>query len=243
MHSLIWLAGNLDFFDLKRKLLADSDFARRMIEYLDCVISESIELPDGGPEISRPSTRDFEDDAAYENALRKYGNAVASKRQIHSRSHNSTCFKNKTRKHECRLGFPRPTVQKSIIDDLGVAHLRRDSEWVTPYNPCIATAIGSNQDLSFMGTKAKALELVYYNTNCATKDEASTYQMVMAAALIRKILDEQDPPSISAEERHRLQKFPLRVVNRMANDRGQWSPDGSLPLTVTCMLYPKNGRN
>jgi len=77
MHSLIWLAGNLDFFDLKGKLLADSDFARRMIEYLDCVISESIELPDGGPEISRPSTRDFEDDAAYENALRKYGNAVA----------------------------------------------------------------------------------------------------------------------------------------------------------------------
>jgi hypothetical protein len=122
----------LDFFDLETKLLADSDFARQMIEYLDCVISESIELPDGGPEISRqisrPSTRDFEDDAAYENALRKYGNAVASKRQIHSRSHNSTCFKNKARKRECRFGFPRPTVQKSIIDELGVAHLRRDSE-------------------------------------------------------------------------------------------------------------------
>jgi len=38
MHSLIWLAGNLDFSDLKRKLLADSDFARRMIEYLDYII-------------------------------------------------------------------------------------------------------------------------------------------------------------------------------------------------------------
>ena len=171
-----------------------------MIEYLDCVISESIELPDGGSEISRPPTRDFEDDAAYENALREYGNAVASKRQIHSKSHNSTCFKNKTRKRECRFGFPRPTVEKSIIDELGVAHLRRDNEWVTPYNPCIAAAIGSNQDLSFMGTKAKALALVYYITNYATKDEASTYQMVMAAALIRKILDEQDPATIPPTE-------------------------------------------
>ena len=108
---------------------------------------------------------------------------------------------------------------------------------MTPYNPCIAAAISSNQDLSFMGTKAKALALVYYITNYATKDEASTYQMVMAAALIRKILDKQDPPTIPAEEKHRLQKFPLRVVNRMANDR----EIGSLPLTITCMLYPKHG--
>jgi hypothetical protein len=140
-----------------------------------------------------------------------------SKTMLHMRMpcESTDCFKSKARKRECRFGFPRPTVEKSIIDEFGVTHLRRDSEWVTPYT-CIAVAISSNQDLPFMGTKAKALALVYYITNYATKDEASTYQMVMAAALIRKILDEQDTSTLSAEEKHRLQTFPLHVVT---NDR------------------------
>ena len=73
-----------------------------------------------------------------------------------------------------------------------------------------------------MATKTKALTLVYYMTNHATKDEASTYQVAMAAALIRKILDEQDPAMIPPTEetsQDRLQKLPLRAFNRMANDR------------------------
>ena len=40
-----------------------------------------------------PSTSDFESDREYVDALHGYGNAVASKRQIHSKNHNSTCFK------------------------------------------------------------------------------------------------------------------------------------------------------
>lgn len=89
-----------------------------MIECLGCVISESIGLAQwtSGPEISRPSILDFGDDAAYENALRKYGNAVASKQQIHSRS-NSSCFKNKARKRECRFGFPRIKILSIAVNN------------------------------------------------------------------------------------------------------------------------------
>jgi len=228
LHCLVWLTGNLDFFNLRTKMLEDPEFARRMISYLDSVISERIdprESDDRSNESSVPSTRHFETDQGYVNALHEYGNAVASKRQVHSQNHNSTCYKySKKGERACRFYFPRPKVETSYIDDLGIAHLRRDDEWVNPYNPSIAAAIGSNQDLSFLATRAKTLALLYYITNYATKDEASTYQMVMTAAMMRKTLEQAgQTPNPSNAEQMALEKgmknFVLRVFNRMSHDR------------------------
>ena len=129
--------------------------------------------------------QNFETDQAYIDALQRYSNTVASKRQMHSVNHNSTYFKySKKGARECRFYFPRPKVEASHIDELGIAYIRRDNEWVNPYNPWIAAAIGSNQDLSFLATRAKALALLYYITNYATKDEASTYQIVIVTSII-----------------------------------------------------------
>ena len=142
LHCLIWLVGNLDFFDLRGKLLNDPEFARQMIDYLESIISEHIdayETDERSDPMSFSSTQDFETDEAYVDALQRYGNEVASKRQMHSESHNSTCFKySKKGIRECRFYFPRPIVETSHIDELGVAHLRRDNEWVNPFNPWIA---------------------------------------------------------------------------------------------------------
>ena len=43
LHCLVWLAGNLDFFDLRSKMLDDPEFASQMIDYLDSVIFERID--------------------------------------------------------------------------------------------------------------------------------------------------------------------------------------------------------
>jgi len=228
LHCLVWLAGNLDFFDLRSKMLNDPEFARQMVDYLDSVIAEHIDPceNDGrSSEMSIPATSDFQNVQEYVDSLHGYGNAVASKRQIHSPRHNSTCFKyNKKGTRECRFHFPRPKVETSHVDELGVAHLRRDDEWVNPYNPWIAAAIGSNQDLSFLATRAKALALLYYITNYATKDEASTYQMVMAAAMMKKTLEQGERASNPTNEEtlaleKGMQKFALRVFNRMSHDK------------------------
>ncbi len=110
-------------------------------------------------------------------------------------------------------------MEASYIDKLGVTHLHRDNEWVNPYNPWIAAAIGSNQDLSFLATRLKALALLYYITNYVTKDEASTYQMVTKAAIIKKTLEqaEQAFNNPTNEEKISLEKgmlnFCLRVFN------------------------------
>src|SRR6202046_1238860 len=228
LHCLVWLAGNLGFFDFRSKMLNDPEVARQMVDYLDSVIAEHIDPceNDGrSSEMSIPATSDFQNVQEYVDSLHGYGNAVASKRQIHSPRHNSTCFKyNKKGTRECRFHFPRPKVETSHVDELGVAHLRRDDEWVNPYNPWIAAAIGSNQDLSFLATRAKALALLYYITNYATKDEASTYQMVMTAAMMRKTLEQAGKASDPSDaERIALEKgmrnFSLRVFNRMSHDK------------------------
>jgi hypothetical protein len=53
------MAGNLDFFDLRSKMLNDPEFAWQMVGYLDSVIAEHIEN-DGRPsEMLIPSARDF----------------------------------------------------------------------------------------------------------------------------------------------------------------------------------------
>jgi hypothetical protein len=72
------------------------------------------------------------------------------------------------------------------LTNLAIAHLRRNNEWVAPFNPWIAAATGSNMDLSFLSTRAKALALMYYITNYSTKDENSTYQMVTVVAVIKE---------------------------------------------------------
>ena len=118
LHCLIWLVGNLDFFDLRGKLLNDPEFARQMIDYLESIISEHIdayETDERSDPMSFSSTQDFETDEAYVDALQRYGNEVASKRQMHSESHNSTCFKySKKGTRECRFYFPRPIVEVII---------------------------------------------------------------------------------------------------------------------------------
>jgi hypothetical protein len=62
LHGFVWLTGNLEFFNLREKVLEDPNFAKEMIEYLDTIISECIEPcdSDGADRMSRPSTRDFE---------------------------------------------------------------------------------------------------------------------------------------------------------------------------------------
>jgi hypothetical protein len=75
LHCLVWLAGNLDFFDLRGKMLNDPEFARQMIDYLESIISERIdayESDDRPDPISVPLAQDFETDQAYVDALQRY---------------------------------------------------------------------------------------------------------------------------------------------------------------------------
>ncbi|CZR52918.1 uncharacterized protein PAC_02795 [Phialocephala subalpina] len=124
LHALVWLAGNLAFTTLRNRLLQDSCFAARMIHYLEAVIMQSIDLDitdHSGPSATDvpPSTKSSETD--HEFHVSTDSNAVACKKQIHSRNHNATCFKYRQKgldKDACRFGMPRSLASASTIDEL-----------------------------------------------------------------------------------------------------------------------------
>jgi hypothetical protein len=43
LHALVWLRGNLAFSSLRGRLVTDSEFAARMIRYLESIIIQSID--------------------------------------------------------------------------------------------------------------------------------------------------------------------------------------------------------
>jgi hypothetical protein len=102
-----------------------------MIRYLETVIVQSIDLGVNGcatiePEIMPPSSKNAETNDDFYAKLYTNSNAVACKRQVHSSSHNATCFKYHQRgqgKDACRFGMPRDLLSYSKVDELGVIHL------------------------------------------------------------------------------------------------------------------------
>jgi hypothetical protein len=68
LHCLVWLAGNLDLFDLRRKMLKDPNFAAQIVDYLDTIICECINPreSEGKPEkMTFPLTSNFDTDEEY----------------------------------------------------------------------------------------------------------------------------------------------------------------------------------
>lgn len=85
--------------------------------------------------------------------------------------------------------MPRDLLPTSEVDELGVIHLARNNGWVNLWNPVIASCIRSNHDISWIPTVAKALCLIYYTTNYATKDDVSLYQMLVKAVLLKQLIE------------------------------------------------------
>jgi hypothetical protein len=232
LHALVWLTGNLAFSTLRDQLLHDKPFASRMIRYLEIVIVQSIDLGVDGctaiePEIMHPFSKSAETDNEFYARLRTDSNAVAYKKQIHSSNHNATCFKYHQRsqgKDACRFGMPRDLLSTSMVDELGVIHLARNHCWVNPWNTAIASCIRSNHDISWIPTVVKALCLIYYITNYATKDDVSPYQMLVKAALLKRSIEKAKatltPDATDVRIRKKdMDQFALRCFNTLSHDR------------------------
>ncbi|KAJ5370019.1 uncharacterized protein N7496_006111 [Penicillium cataractarum] len=231
LHTLIWVRGNLGFIRLRDRILADTDFANRMISYLESVVIQSLYGPDEDPAStvpnSPPTSTAAESDAEFMERLFCDSNSVARTKQLHSKRHTATCFKYRTQRSNgnvCRFGMPRELLERSKVDDHGIIHVARNHAWVNPWNPYIASCIRSNHDISWIPTVSKSLSLLYYITNYATKDDISPCQMVTKAALLKQMIERAAaaPAPTSADSRLRqrgLNNFALRCFNSLSQDR------------------------
>jgi hypothetical protein len=232
LHGLAWARGNLAFDTLRDRLLEDSDFAARMIRYLESIITQGIDEsvphdPAVDLPIMPPSAKHPESDDDFHLRLSHDSNCVARKMQVHSRNHLATCFKYRqtgSRKNACRFGMPRDLVPATKIDEFGLIHLARNHAWINPWNSAIATCIRSNQDISLIPTISKTLSLIYYITNYATKDDVSPWQIVAKAALLKQSIEKAkvaDPPTrtdLRLREKG-VENFALRCFNALSHDR------------------------
>ncbi|KAH7305355.1 hypothetical protein BKA65DRAFT_415803 [Rhexocercosporidium sp. MPI-PUGE-AT-0058] len=174
-----------------------------------------------------PSTKVLETDAEFHVRLSTDSYAVASKKQLHSSNHNATCFKYSRKDpgpETCRFRMPRDLVPNSEVDEFGVIHLARNHGWVNPWNPAIASCVRSNQDISWIPTVVKALCLIYYITNYATKDDVSPYQMLVKAALLKQSIEKAKATLTPDANDLRIRKkdmdqFALRCFNTLSHDR------------------------
>lgn len=253
LHCLVWLAGNLEFINLKDRLQNDPIFATRMIRYLDSIIKCSVDLAAENLEAQRaqlqpPSAKDPETDEAFISRLHCDSNAVASKRQMHSKNHNRTCFKYaKNGPRECRFLFPRKLVTSTHVDNHGVIQLERNNQWIVPWNPTLSSLLRSNHDINFIPTTTMALGAVYYMTNYATKHDVSRYQVILTTATMKRKLEEAKTSPNPSESQLRIinqnmEKFALRAFYRLTGDREVSGPQAAsylLDLPDYYTLHPK----
>ncbi len=107
-------------------------------------------------------------------AFEEEANFCAGATQIHT--HSPTCVKysinGERKKHApCRFGAPWKPVEKTSLTESGVLQIRRRHSLVNRWNKAMAVGLQHNHDISFIATKCKALALVFYLTNYATKVE------------------------------------------------------------------------
>ena len=97
LHGFIWLAGNQDFPILRQRLLSDSKFKDRVVQYLQSIINESVDEDAAkGHTLQHPDETPaadilHEDDEDWVNSMKTDANFVAYKRNMHS--HTSSCYK------------------------------------------------------------------------------------------------------------------------------------------------------
>ncbi len=120
------------------------------------------------------STSLDDSDSSFVLKLDVNSNEVAMKCQIHLSTHNATCYKyGAAATGQCRFDFPRPTNDQTRITLPGNIEVCRNTVWVNPWCPAIASLIQSNYDINFIPLNIKVLALVWYITNYATKGDCN----------------------------------------------------------------------
>lgn len=192
LHCLIWLKGIFHLATLRQRLLSDPEYSHRIAQYLDHIIRCSIISDKTHTTCNLQAPSAFLDklDTELAEKLAADSNAVASKCQMHSTSHNATCFKyGAAATGKCRFNFPRPFVDHTHVTNLGDIEIRCNNGWVNSWNAAFASLILSNHDITYIPSTIKALALVRYITNYATKGDCDQYQRALAFAIARKALE------------------------------------------------------
>jgi hypothetical protein len=184
----------------------------------------------------RPVTSDIssmlENDQQFASTFDEEANFCAGATQIHT--HSPTCVKysinggSGRKKDLCRFKAPWKLVERTAFTEDGVLQIRRNHNMVNRWNKAIAVGLRHNHDFSFIATQRRAMAIVYYVTNYATKVEDPTWKRVAAAAELFHTLDKSklENPAQTTGIRHeddgiqnKTRQFLMKVANRVFTER------------------------
>src|SRR4051812_6488366 len=174
------------------------------------------------------------DPAALLEAFDSEANFCATSSQIHSC--NATCFKYAVRgksldqKTLCRFKAPWKEHPETHVTEDGILNIKRNHPLVNRWNPAMAIGLRHNHDISLICTKTKALAMMYYITNYATKLAQPMYARLSLAASVLEQMGGEDgslPPNshsvdgLSKEQLERYnptRQFLMRAANMIFSD-------------------------
>jgi len=173
----------------------------------------------------------LEDDQQFASMFDEEANFCAGATQIHT--HSPTCVKYSMngggRKHDlCRFKAPWKLVERTAFTEDRVLHIRRNHTMVNRWNKAIAVGLRHNHDFSFIATQRRAMAIVYYVTNYATKVEDPTWKRVAAAAELFHTIDKSrtESPTQTMGSQHegdhiqnKTRQFLMKVANRIFTER------------------------
>lgn len=173
----------------------------------------------------------LQNEQQFSAAFEEEANFCAGATQIHT--HSPTCVKYSISKpvkgrELCRFKAPWTLVEKTAFTEDGVLKIRRGHDMVNRWNKAMAVGLRHNHDISFIVTQSKAMALVFYVTNYATKLEDPVWKRVAAAAEVfgkPRVLQSVDRGGIAGQgmdgegPENKTRQFLMRVANRIFTER------------------------
>ncbi|KAJ7777686.1 hypothetical protein DFH07DRAFT_717017, partial [Mycena maculata] len=202
-HMLVWVEGGLNPNEIKKRVLEDPEFGKRLLAFLDDTISNFIpEDPD--PNLTVPSDDHHPcsvrgmpvDQESFSPQRQKDLRNVVLQCQTHT--HSKTCFKywkGPPEPKTCRFDLHEDNFRgESYIDpETGEIHLRCLDGLVNNFNATMLEAIRNNMDIKFIGSGASAKGILYYITDYITKSQLKTHVAFAMLELAVKKLGEYNP--------------------------------------------------
>ncbi|KAJ7743466.1 hypothetical protein DFH07DRAFT_749949 [Mycena maculata] len=198
-HMLVWLEGGLNPNEIKKRVLEDPEFGKRLLAFLNDTISVDPDLNLTVPSDDHHpcSVRGMPvDPESFSPQRQKDLRNVVLQCQTHT--HSKTCFKYWKRPPEpktCHLDLHEDNFPgESYVDpETGEIHLRCLDGLVNNFNATMLEAIRNNMDIKFIGSGASAKGILYCITDYIIKSELKTHVAFAMLELAVKKLGEYNP--------------------------------------------------
>ena len=225
-HMLIWIEGALNPNEIRDKVMRDTSWGKRLLDYLDDTITNVVP-EDPIPDVSTlwddkdPCTLrgvDLEIANVQERlALRmKDVNRLAGRVQRHRHSH--TCYKyyKPGSARNCRFDLKEENFRSTsaIEPETGQIALRCLDGLVNNFNMTILEAVRCNMDIQFIGSGESAKAMIYYVTDYITKSQLKahvSYAALQVAVKKCESIDDTDD-DFTVRSKRLLQKSAYALI-------------------------------